>query len=250
MTSSHRRLRHALAMSAAFGAVAGVPGGLMRGSAGALWAAAPDAPASEDSEAARRRLCKHLHLLVAARVQQELRLTDPQIAELRRLHREETTKQLSLRLSMGGSQGAKRSDVQGDADQLRDETRSAMMKVLDAPQRARFRQLALQVVGVRVFREEDVAAALNLTDEQKQRQAKADQTYAEEAQTLLDACRDKTIHPSLYTAKIGELNSQHRQNLEAVLTDEQRARLRTLRGDPFDFGNGKKAKPESDKSSY
>jgi hypothetical protein len=220
----------------------------------ALCAAAPDAPASEESEPARRRLCKHLHLLVEARVQRELRLTEPQIDEIRGLHREETTKQLALRLAMDGSREPRQADGPGDADRLRDETRKAMMKVLEAPQRARFRQLALQAVGVRAFKEEDVAAALNLTDEQKQRQAKADQTYDEEAQTLLDACRAKTIHPGLYPEKIGELKNQHRQSLDAVLTDAQRARLQALRGDPFDFDNaasdGGRAKPGSGTIAY
>jgi hypothetical protein len=229
-----------LAVSGVIGYASGGPPRLPRGGSGALVAAEPDAPAPPDTEAGQRRACRYLPLLREARIHRELRLTGPQIDQLNQLDRQQMSKQLALLTAPGETRQAKETEGQAQVEQLRAETAAAKLKVLDAQQAARYRQLALQAAGIRLFKEVDVVATLKITDEQKKRLASAEQAYDQETKELLDACRDKTIHPRLYPEKLGELTKQCKRNLEAVLSDEQKACLRQMQGEPFDFGTALK----------
>jgi Spy/CpxP family protein refolding chaperone len=210
---------------------------LLTGRAG--WTA--DTAPTPRADAAHRRLVRFMPLFREPRIQKELELTDEQIAEINQLHKQQLSRQSRLMLGLVGLEGdarkEKQAEIQARVEDLRQESAEAMLKVLKPQQVVRFRQLLLQATQTNIFKEPDVAAILKITEEQKQRMARAESLYEAEAQQLLLDARDKRIRPSEYHAKMGELNSQYEQNLEAILTAEQKALLDEMRGKKFDFGN-------------
>jgi serine/threonine protein kinase len=102
-----------------------------------------------------------------------------------------------------------------------------LLHILTAEQTRRLQQIALQQYGAVPFSEPEVAAALQLTDEQK----KAIRTIEEEANDALRAVF--RYGPRSEWKKAEEVHKSTRQQLLNVLTEDQKTKWKDLIGEPF-----------------
>jgi hypothetical protein len=95
-------------------------------------------------------------------------------------------------------------------------------------QRKRLFGITLQVTGLHELNRPEVAKALNLTEEQQQK--------FKELQTQHRKDLEGIIHPKEREGrneKLAKLRADTRTKIRAILTDEQKAQLRELVGEPF-----------------
>ena len=99
---------------------------------------------------------------------------------------------------------------------------------LSADQRKRLGQITLQVTGLYQLGRQDVAKALNLTEEQ--------QTKFEELQKETRKALEEIITSTERAGKnekLAKLREENKKKIMAVLTDEQKAKVKEIVGEPF-----------------
>lgn len=146
------------------------------------------------------------------------------------------TRALQERLAaLGADERVRREELQRALVRERYELELACRPLLSAPQRARLREIALQLSGLRVFRDRELVVALGLSEAQ-----------LESIQLEVARVVERT---ALLTARhrAGELTSaaleaERRRGLElalaralSTLQSEQRAQLLRLQGEPVGF---------------
>ena len=181
-------------------------------------------------------------LLRVEEVQQEIKLTDTQQEEIQAAMR-------AMRPAAGqGQRGA--ANFQDMTEQERTEafarmreqaqqrakaTKEALAKILSADQMKRLTEISVQQQGVRALADEDVAAAVKLTDDQKSKIAELMQANrpgrggAGQAQTDRAAAREQ----------MRQRREQLNKDVMAVLTTEQQAAFKELQGKPFEMPAGR-----------
>ncbi len=100
--------------------------------------------------------------------------------------------------------------------------------VLTPAQHKRLDQITLQVAGLLWIKRPDIAAALNLTDEQKKKAAKYQEVARKEMEELLHSTTRRDRH-----AELRKLNAECKKRLLELLTDEQEAKFHEMIGVPF-----------------
>jgi len=183
-------------------------------------------------------------------VQDELKLTDDQKKEIKTVtdaQREKMTKAFA--------------DNKGDMDaitkamkEINDDANKTLTKTLDGlkdDQKKRFKQISVQVKGLKAFSDPDVVTALKLTDKQKDDfKAQADDFDKDRRALMTDAGRDATKRAEA-TTKANELQAKVTDKIVGSLTDDQKKTFKEMTGDKFDFkpdapmGRGA---PKNDKS--
>lgn len=150
-------------------------------------------------------------LLRQESVQKELGLSTDVIAKLKEIVGERGE---ALRNLRDMPEEERRAAMAEQAKVIR-EQESAIEKVLDGKQLDRLRQIRVQALGPRALMDEKVAEQIGLTADQQ-----------------------ATLRKTMEEARQGERGPEMRQKLEAtvqgMLTAEQKTKLETLRGKPFD----------------
>jgi hypothetical protein len=166
-----------------------------------------------------------LFLLNQKSVQDELKLSEEQVKKAKEL----SDKQ---REAFGGlrdlSQEERRTKIQEQAKA----TDKAVAEVLKPEQMKRVKQISLQQQGARALSNPEVATALKLTDEQKDKV----KSIQEEARTALGqrGQRGQRGRPSEEELKkLQEARKATNEKLMNVLTDEQKTKWKELSGEPF-----------------
>jgi Spy/CpxP family protein refolding chaperone len=189
-------------------------------------------------------------LLLNKSVQDELKLTDEQKAELKKI--QEKQREVMREVFQGGGRDfAKAREAMQKANE---EATKAADKVKDAlkPEQAkRLKQIQLQV-GMQfnplsTLTNADVQKDLGLTDKQKQDlKALADDTrkdMEEVTKDLRTAGRDREKRQQIMQ-KVQALNKEATGKAKAILTDDQKKTLTELEGAKFeyrpDFGGGRR----------
>lgn len=181
-----------------------------------------------------------LGLLRMPEVQQELKMTPAQISNL-------DQKMQEVRAEMQGAmQGANLREATSEERQkvmarLNDIQNKAVADVLSIEQLKRFKQLEIQRQGASAVASPAVAAALKLTDEQKQRIAGIEQKARADMMALFSANRDQGgsrlrggFGPEM-RQKLTDMRKDVDVQLLAVLTEAQRAQLKAMQGAAFKF---------------
>lgn len=156
-------------------------------------------------------------LLRQEAVQEDLGLTDDQKQQLRRL-------------AAGQQRGGDRPNLRDMSQEERREWMAEMRERMEAAekkmsdilteeQRTRLKQIRLQVMGPAAVGEPEFAKELGLTDEQRE---KIGQLRERVRQAREDGSNDETLRERMANA------------VKDMLTPEQREKLETLRGKPFD----------------
>lgn len=104
-----------------------------------------------------------------------------------------------------------------------------LKSTLNQQQRKRLNQIAMQVAGLLWVMRSDVAAKLDLTDEQKGKIRELHREAHKEAQEALRSADG----PEVKEEKFREMRMANRKRLMSVLTDEQKAKWKEMAGPPF-----------------
>jgi hypothetical protein len=110
---------------------------------------------------------------------------------------------------------------------------SRIAAILDQPQQARLREIAIQVAGTQAFEDADVARDLGLTKEQHEQLAAVHHEYTEKFAQLRSESGER--HSKDGFAKLHELRQEELAKSVSVLTQPQQEKFATMKGKPFDL---------------
>jgi hypothetical protein len=162
-----------------------------------------------------------LVLLRQKSVQQDLKLAPEVAAKVTEFTNKESDEYgKALKLS-GAERGAR-------VDELEKANKKFLEDNLSEAQRKRLHQIALQVTGVRQLNRPEVIKLLNLTDEQ-QKTFKEMQQEARKAFAEIMTSKEREGK----NQKLAKLREALDKKIEAVLTDEQKAKAKEYVGEPF-----------------
>lgn len=159
-----------------------------------------------------------IFLLGQKSVQEELKLTDEQVKKVQEVAEKQREAFQGLRDLSPEEQRTKRQELAKANDK-------AVAEILKPQQLKRVKQIALQQQGVRAVNNEEIAKALNITDEQKE---KIRDIGRQSFEQMRDISRDEEGRK-----KLQELMKQTNEKMMAVLTAEQKTKLKEMQGEPF-----------------
>lgn len=178
-----------------------------------------------------------LFLLTQESVQADLKLTEEQKTKVRAL--QESQRQLFQDLrNLGREEAAKRLREQAE------KTEKELATLLKPEQAKRLQQIQLQLRMRQgnyraILTDPDIAAKIGLTDQQKEKVRQLDAEAAKLRESFQGGNREEAFK------RFKELNSKY----ESILTDQQKAKLKELVGEPFTgeirlggFGGGQPGK--------
>lgn len=157
-------------------------------------------------------------LLGQESVQKELKLSDAQVKQVKELMDKQREAFQGLR---DLSQEERRTKMQ----ELNKANNEAVAKILKPEQIKRVRQISLQRQGAAAVNNEEIAKALNITDDQKQKIREIQTKSREEMQGL---GRDEEG-----AKKRQEIRKTMNEKVMGVLTADQKTKLKEMQGEPF-----------------
>jgi hypothetical protein len=183
-----------------------------------------------------------LMLIMRKDVQDDLKMTEDQRKAAEAAGRD-------LAMQMGQAARAAREnggDMQTIRKQYEDQSNAEAAKILEAGQEKRLGEIKLQLAGPRAIFDPKVQKALSLTDEQKSALKKV-QNEDQKAREALRPQRqpggggqggERPAPPSeeertAMQAKMKELDDALKAKIDAILTDENKAALKAMMGEPF-----------------
>jgi hypothetical protein len=195
-------------------------------------------------------------LVTSKTVTDDIKATDEQVQKLKAWAKEHQDKQReffkAFKDSSDGERAKQRTALTADAWK-------AVGKVLKDDQVKRLKQIELQVAGTSAFSRPEVAEALKITDDQKDRIEESLGFVAEDLQALNKEFGGNGFFPPKldnnkkkeYDAKLAELSKKRTIAMYDGLTADQKAKWKEMTGDPIDvakvqaesrpnFGNFKK----------
>ncbi len=156
-------------------------------------------------------------------VQEELKMTDDQVAKVK----EFSDKQ---RQDRGGGQPNASPEERARRQEERTKAEAkAMADILKPEQLKRLKQISWQREGARAVARDEVADALKLSPEQKDKV----KTIQEDVRKEMAGLRGGGGNREEARKKMEELQKGADEKLNAVLTDEQKTKLKELTGEPF-----------------
>jgi microsomal dipeptidase-like Zn-dependent dipeptidase len=123
----------------------------------------------------------------------------------------------------GGKEGRKEKVLKLDK-----EDKQFLTDNLTPAQRKRLGEITLQVTGLHELNRPEAAKVLNLTEEQQQ---KFRELQREHRKQLIETFQSKDRESR--HQKLAKLREDTRNKIRAILTDEQKAKVRELVGEPF-----------------
>jgi Spy/CpxP family protein refolding chaperone len=162
-----------------------------------------------------------LLLLRQKSVQEDLKIT-PEVAQKIAEFTTKESGEYQKALKLGEK------ERQEKIEELERANRKFLEDNLSAAQRKRLAQITLQVTGLQQLTRPEAARALNLTEEQ-QNKFKEMQKEARKAFVELINSKDREGR----NEKLAKLREEIDKKIEAVLTDEQKAKAKELIGEPF-----------------
>ena len=180
-----------------------------------------------------------LRLLHYPEVQQELKLTPEQTQKLQQAQKDSHSHMVEL---VRGLNKLSPEERRKRFTTLQDEQDRTLVELLNTKQRARLRQIEIQVAGPQALLRTDVAGELGLSGDQRQRL----HTAAESGTTDLQAATASfRTQPSLTPAqqeevkkRLADVQKETERKLLRVLTSAQRKQFEELQGPPFHLPEG------------
>ena len=181
-------------------------------------------------------------LLRMPQVQTELKLTDDQKTKIQDLSGTMRDKMMEAMNAGGGPpdfQNMSQEDMQKQMADMRKKMEGVnkdmdeqAVKILNADQVDRVKQLQIQRDGAMALTREDVAKKLGLTDDQTAKIKKLQESLNKPPQF------DPNGDMQAQMQKMRDDRAQSQKDMLAVLTDEQKAKLKELGGKEFTFPQG------------
>jgi Spy/CpxP family protein refolding chaperone len=160
-------------------------------------------------------------LLTQESVQKELKLSDDQVKKVKEL-------QDKQREAFQGFRDLSREERQTKMREQGEATQKAIKELLKADQHKRLDQISLQREGSRALSRKEVAEALKISDEQKEKlKTIQEETRKEMGELFRGENREEA------RKKIEELRKSSEEKAMNVLTSEQKTKLKEMQGKPF-----------------
>ena len=172
-------------------------------------------------------------------VQADIKATDEQVTKLKDWAKDYQAKQFSSFKDFKDLSKEERAEKMTAASE---KAWKEIGEILKPEQVKRLKQIDLQVSGIRAYSNKEVAEALKITDEQKEKIRDAGMAMGKEMADLreeygikgfggpkLDADKQKE-----YDKKLAAINKDLTTKVTGLLTDEQKAKWKELTGDPID----------------
>jgi hypothetical protein len=182
------------------------------------WFAAADdktAPIAPETTTAQ------LLLLRQKSVQKELNLSDDAVKKLMEFTNKESDEYLKALKLAEGERTAKFNELEMANKKFLEDN-------LSAEQRKRLEQITLQVTGLYQLGRPEVVKALNLTEEQQNKF----EDLQKETRKVLEVILASTDRAAK-TEKLAKLREETNKKIRDALTDEQKAKVREIVGEPF-----------------
>jgi Spy/CpxP family protein refolding chaperone len=160
-----------------------------------------------------------LLLLGQKSVQQELNLSPEVVAKVTAFTAKES-EAYDNEVNLTKEEALKKSE------ELEKENQKFLQENLTAAQRKRLEQIAFQVTGLWQLNRPEVAKALNLTEEQRKKFKEMEQEASKELQEIAKGREGRN-------EKLAKLRADTDRKIEALLTDEQKAKAKEMMGEPF-----------------
>jgi Spy/CpxP family protein refolding chaperone len=172
-------------------------------------------------------------LLGQQSVQKELNLSDEQVKKVQEL-------QAKAREARQGLRDLSREERQAKMQELAKAGEKSVAGLLKPEQMKRLKQISLQLRGAGAFGNPEVAKALNLTDEQKEKLKAIQEETGRAVRELFQGGGDRAE----MRKKMAELHKGANEKATALLTDDQKAKWKEMTGTPFKgeitFGGGRR----------
>jgi Spy/CpxP family protein refolding chaperone len=163
-----------------------------------------------------------LGLLTQKSVQEELKLSDDQARKVE----DYAAKQ---RKSFQGLRDLSQEERREKLAQIAKENEQLLKDTLKPEQAKRLREISLQLAGPAALHDPEVAKALNLTGEQKEKLRGIEEEARRERRELFQAGGDREERRK----KAEELRKANREKVMNLLTPEQKEKWKELTGEPF-----------------
>jgi hypothetical protein len=182
-----------------------------------------------------------LFLLRIPEVQQELKMTQPQIQKLDAKQQEVMEEMRNAMQEVGGPQGLQGMSPE-DRNKLMQKMQSIQQKaiadVLDAQQQKRFHQIELQSQGAMALMRPEIASELKLSSDQQTKMRQIVQAGMEEQRKLAQGVdfrnmTDEERQKLFFQSRA--IQKSTNEKLLAVLTEAQRKQWAAMIGPPFKF---------------
>jgi hypothetical protein len=173
-------------------------------------------------------------LLMTKSVQEELKLTAEQVKDVSAAAHKVREKYQDDLTKLGTLEPKERAELLAKMD---DEYRKAAAEILKPEQARRLQQIERQVPGVRAFLNEEVAKGLKLTDDQN---GKIKGVITEYLKDLAALSKDPGVlfdkeKMEAHQKAVKKLTKAARDNIDEVLTADQRKAWKELTGAPFEL---------------
>lgn len=185
----------------------------------AAWAAA--ARPADDEKIIAREDAIEVMLVRQKSVQEDLKTTE---AQNRKIHAF-ADKQWKKVQGMKGKSEAERDQA---FEQMAKANQDFLKNTLTPEQCKRLNQIAMQMAGLLWVMRTDVAAELNLSDEQKQKIRELHREAHKEAQEAF-----RSNNGAIEAEKFREMRQNNRRRLMSVLTADQKTKWKEMAGQPF-----------------
>ena len=184
---------------------------------GTAVAARPDEPIVPEGTTVQ------LLLLRQKSVQQELKLAPGVIQKVMEFTNKEADEYGKALKDLKGKERAAK------FEELEKANKKFLEDNLSADQRKRLEQVTLQVTGLYQLGRKEVAKALDLTEEQQTKFEEMQKETRKALREILTSSDDRAAK----TEKLAKLREENKKKIMAVLTDEQKAKVKEIVGEPF-----------------
>jgi len=175
-----------------------------------------------------------LGMLQIKEVQEELKMTQPQIDKVATKQTEVQQAMQELRQNAGDFQSMSAEDRQKFFAKTQEVQTKAVNDILDSKQQKRYHQLELQQQGPMAVARPEVAKELNLTDDQKSKIKDIQTAQQEKMREIFQGAGQGGDRQAMMT-QMQALQKAAGEKVEGVLTDAQKAQWKTMTGEPFKF---------------
>jgi Spy/CpxP family protein refolding chaperone len=136
----------------------------------------------------------------------------------------------------GGFDREKMAEMGKEREKLAEEAKAVVDTTLTTEQKTRLKQIGVQAMGVRAFTNEEVVAALKLTDEQKDKIKGINEEYQKDAAELRPRFGQQTDADKAAEnqKKLRRLTRESVEKIVEGLKPEQKTEWTKIIGEPFD----------------
>ncbi len=165
-------------------------------------------------------------------VSKELKITDAQKTKLDDYQKKQMEEMMAM---FQGGNRPDQEEMQKIMKKRQEDETKALKEILDETQQKRLKELWIQRLGNGAIQNADLQKELGVTDDQKAKVKSLQDKQNEANQALFEKMRNGEIDRS----EIMPIMTKNRKTLDEelgkILTDDQKAKLKTMGGTPFKF---------------